>query len=499
MIDNEFLPDAVQWSEGMLLSPQHFQQNDIHVQAMMQQRLASLTPHVWGMRRLQLDATRLADGLIKVVECDAVMPDGLPLVFRAADSSTDLSLTVEAKYGADGAPAPVRVFLAIPPRAGAAQGPIGSRTSQRRYESLPGAETMDEVTGIGDVMVERQRARLELFAEKDLPAGYPALPLLEIIRDAYGTVALTRYHPPMFRIGASAFLGAQGLQQQFAALRNDMWDKLRELAGTSEDDAPESVAVLGTEARAHLRIAREIAACLPLIDTVLFDPQASLPRAWWAMAQIVGRMAAVGGNPRPLKMDPYRHDDCYPQFQAALAFVMRKLALVSTDWDSPEFLRVGDGTYQRRLPDGSPQTVYLELRKREGQTAGELQAWLADARIASEDLIPVLRQRRLPGASVRTLGAREVTSLGLRADALICAVSSQRLDMPQGMVESFRAGLTMVVQGDAQHAPAAIILHHRKQAGAPPATDTSADKPMGAPAGAAPDTASNTTKGPGHA
>jgi type VI secretion system protein ImpJ len=458
MIDNEFLPDAVQWSEGMLLSPQHFQQNDIHAQAMMQQRLSSLTPHAWGVRRLQLDATRLADGLIKVIECDAVMPDGLPLVFRALASGVDLCLTVEPKYGADGAPAPVRV----------------PSTSIRRYDSLPGKETLDEVTGIGDVLVERQRARIELFAEKDLPAGYPALPLLEIIRDAYGTVALTRYHPPMFRISASAFLGAQGLQQQFAALRNEMWDKLRELAGTSEDDAPESIAVLGTEARIHLRIAREIAACLPLIDTVLYDPLSSLPQAWWAMAQIVGRMSAIGGNPRPLKMDPYRHDDCYPQFQAALAFVMRKLALVNTDWDSPEFLRVGDGTYERRLPEDSPQTVYLELRKREGQSAVQLQAWLTDARIASEDLMPVLRQRRLPGAAVRVLGPREVSSLGLRADAMICAVSSQRLDMPQGAVDSFRPGLKMVVQGNAQHAPAAIILHHRKHAGSP----APADAPM---------------------
>jgi type VI secretion system protein ImpJ len=264
----------------------------------------------------------------------------------------------------------------------------------------------------------------------------------------------------------------QGLQQQFAALRNDMWDKLRELAGTSEDDAPESVAVLGSEARMHLQIAREIAACLPLIDTLLFDPLASPQQAWWAMAQIVGRMAAIGGNPRPLKMDPYRHDDCQPQFQAALAFVMRKLALVNTDWDSPEFVRVGDGTYQRHLPADSAQTVYLELRKREGQSAVELQTWLSQARIASEDLMPVLRQRRLPGASVRALSAREASSLGLRADALICAVSSERLEMPEGLVNSFRAGLTMVVQGDTQHAPAAIILHHRKQAGGAPASPT---------------------------
>ena len=476
MTDNEFLPDAVQWSEGMLLTPQHFQQNDIHAQAMLQQRLASVVPHACGVRRLKLDATCLVDGLVKVLECDAVMPDGLPLVFRANQSGYDLKLIVEPLNGSDGRPLPVRVFLAIPPRAGAKPGiSTGSGTAHRRYESLRGVETLDEVTCIGDVLVERQRARVELFAEKDLPAGYPALPLLEVIRDAYGAVSLTRYHPPMFRIGASAFLGAQGLQQQFAALRNDMWDKLRELAGTSEDDAPESVAALGSEARLHLQTAREIAGCLPLIDTLLFDPLASPQQAWWAMAQIVGRMAAIGGNPRPLKMDPYRHDDCQPQFQAALAFVMRKLALVNTDWDSPEFVRVGDGIYQRPLPADSTQMVYLELRKREGQSAVELQTWLAQARIASEELMPVLKQRRIPGASVRALGAREASRLGLRADALICEVISERLEMPQGPVHSFRAGLIMVVQGDPQHAPAAIILHHLKKTGdapAPAATDS---------------------------
>lgn len=492
MIDNEFLPDAVQWSEGMLLSPQHFQQNDIQSQAMLHQRLASLTPNSWGLRHLQLDQTRLADGVIRVTECDAVMPDGLPLVFRAMTSGFDLSVVVEAKYAADGAPAPVRVFLAIPPRSGALDVPS---TTIRRYENLPGCKTLDEVTGIGDVVVERQRARLELFSEKDLPSGYHALQLLEVVRDAYGAVALTCYHAPMFRVGASAFLGAQGLQQQFAVLRNDMWEKLRELAGTGVDDAPESVAVLGAEARMHLRVAREVAACLPLVDTILFDPLSSPAQAWWAMAQIVGRMAALGGNPRPLAMDPYRHADCYPQFQAALAFVKRKLALINTDWDSPEFIRVGEGTYERRLPEDSPQTVYLELRTREGQTANDLQTWMSDARIASEDLLPILRQRRLPGASVRVLSAREVAGLGLRADAMICAVSSQRLEMPQGPVDSFRAGRAMVVQGDAMNAPAAIILHHRKHVGGTPV----ATAPSAVSASTVAQSTAAPSTGPGHA
>lgn len=472
MSDTEFLPDAVQWSEGMLLSPQHFQQNDIHAQAMLHQRLLGITPHACGVRHLLLDNARLADGLIKVTECDAVMPDGLPLVFRAASAGRNLSLDVSAKCTAEGRT--VRVFLALPPRVGALDVPT---TSIRRYESLPGKETLDEVTGIGDVVVERQRARIELFAEGDVPAGYPALPLLEVIRDPQGSVALGSFHPPMFRIGASAFLGARGLQQQFLTLRNDMWAKLRELVGTGCDEAPEAMAVMGAEARMHLRVAREVAACLPLIDTVLVDPLCAPAQAWHVMAQIVARMTAVVANPVPLSMDPYRHADCIGQFQAALDFVMRKLALINTDWDSLAFARVSDGMFARRLPEDSPQTVFIELRGRDGQTPGELQHWLGEARIASEELLPVLRQRRLPGARSRMLGAREVADLGMRANALICELSSQRLEIPQhGVIDSFRPGRSIVVHGDPAHAPAAIVLHHRKRtAHAAAATQPAAD------------------------
>lgn len=461
MINTEFLPDAVQWSEGMLLSPQHFQQNDIHAQAMLHQRLASLSPYAWGVRNLKLDATRLADGVIKITECDAVMPDGLPLVFRAVTADQALMLNVEGKCSIS-SPA-VRVFLTIPPRVGALDVPT---TSIRRYKSLPGKETLDEVTGIGDVVVERQSASIALFAEDDVPSGYPALPLLEVVRDARGAVTLTHYHPPLFRISASGFLKAQSLQQRFVELRNDMWEKLRELVGTNDDDAPESIVMMGAEARMHLRIAREVAACLPLIDTILVDPMASPAQAWWVMAQIVGRMAAIGGNPRPLSMDPYRHADCIEQFEDALAFVSRKLALVNTDWDSQGFVRVSDGMFTRRLPEDSTQRVYLELRSSEGQTVAEMQKWLRDARIASEDLLPILRQRRMPGALVEKLGQSEQTDLGLRTDALIFMVSSQSLEMPQGLVESFRPGRSLVVQGDPAMAPAAIILHHRRHVAA---------------------------------
>jgi type VI secretion system protein ImpJ len=458
IMNADFLPDAVQWSEGMLLSPQHFQQNDIHLQAMLHQRFTGAVPYGWGLRHLRIDEARLADGIVCVHECDAVMPDGLPLVYRATHVAGSLAVDVKKLFEGDAKS--VRVYLAIPPRAGALDVPS---TSIRRFDSLPGRPTLDETVGMGDVVVERQRVRVELYAGAP-PVGHPALPLLDVVRDASEALAIGTYHGPMLRIDASRALGANGLQQRFSDLRAAMWKKLRELSPDVTDDAPETAAAMGTEARTHLRAAREIGACLPLVDTVLADPLVSPSVAWWAMSQVVGRMAAIGSNPRPLAMDPYRHDDCQPQFDAALTYIRRKLAMLNTDWDVMAFERVADGQFARRLPDDSGSTVLVELRVGEGQSAHDLRQWLSEARIASEDLLPLLRQRRLPGADLRVLGAREIAELGLRHDAMICALRSQPLETASGLVDCFRGGHRLVVQGERTQAPAAIILHHRKGA-----------------------------------
>jgi len=459
MTNTEFLPDAVQWSEGMLLSPQHFQQNDIHLQALLHQRLAALAPHGWGLRHLRLDTTRLAKGYVKVTECDAVMSDGVPIVFRAFDDARSLNIDVDAACAVDGTP--VRVLLAIPPRAGAMD--VHS-TSIRRYEPVSGRATLDETVGTGDVVVDRQRVKLSLHIEDELPSGYPAVPLLEVRRNANGNIELTTYHPPGFRLDAFAFLGRIGLESRLLELRNVLWDKLRQIVGLTTEDSPDSVAALGSEARSHLRVAREIAACLPLADTVLADPAASPAQAWSALVQIVGRMTAIGSDPRPPALDPYRHDDCQPQFQAALSFVERKLSLVRTSWDSMAFERLGEGAFSRRLPEAIPGELLVELRPADGQTAASMLAWLQQARIGSEDLLPVLRQRRLPGAEIRVLNSNEIASLGLRPEAMLFGLSPQTISVAEGETGTFRAGRSLVVQGDTGHGPAAIILHRHRDA-----------------------------------
>ena len=40
------------WSEGMFLRPQHFQQQDRHIETLVRQSCAPLRPYGWGVAHL---------------------------------------------------------------------------------------------------------------------------------------------------------------------------------------------------------------------------------------------------------------------------------------------------------------------------------------------------------------------------------------------------------------------------------------------------------------
>src|SRR5215469_18608130 len=70
------IPEAIQWHEGMLLVPEHFQQMNARLEMLAGYGL-SCSPYQWGVRRFEYDANLLASGLVSVTELEAVLPDGL--------------------------------------------------------------------------------------------------------------------------------------------------------------------------------------------------------------------------------------------------------------------------------------------------------------------------------------------------------------------------------------------------------------------------------------
>lgn len=77
--------NKVIWTEGMFLRPQHFQQQERHLQQWVESRCANMTPFSWGVSRLSIDAELLSLGKFGLSSCRGVFPNGTPLDTDVAD------------------------------------------------------------------------------------------------------------------------------------------------------------------------------------------------------------------------------------------------------------------------------------------------------------------------------------------------------------------------------------------------------------------------------
>jgi type VI secretion system protein ImpJ len=76
----------VVWSEGMFLRPQHFQQQQRHVEHFVESRYGPLAAFGWGLSELRIDQDQLSVGKVAISAASGILPDGTPFAVPAHDS-----------------------------------------------------------------------------------------------------------------------------------------------------------------------------------------------------------------------------------------------------------------------------------------------------------------------------------------------------------------------------------------------------------------------------
>ena len=101
--------NKVIWTEGMFLRPQHFQQQDRHLQNWVESRCSDLRPYGWGLSKIEIDEQLLSLGKYAITSCHGVFPDGTP--FRIPEDyppPTPLEISTNTKEEI--------IYLALPAR-----------------------------------------------------------------------------------------------------------------------------------------------------------------------------------------------------------------------------------------------------------------------------------------------------------------------------------------------------------------------------------------------
>jgi type VI secretion system protein ImpJ len=206
------------WSEGLFLRPQHFQQQERHLETWIEGRTTGLRTHSWGFTELEIERDLLAIGKLGLRRARGVFPDGTP--FAMPDNEL---LPAPLEIGTH-----IRdqvIHLALPLRkSGALQScRTGNGSELTRYRTRD--REVRDITTESAVTTDLEVAALNtlLLAQSEPAEDFARIPMVHVVEcRADGQVVLDdRFIPSVLRCGTAGRLATflmelQGLLHQRA-------------------------------------------------------------------------------------------------------------------------------------------------------------------------------------------------------------------------------------------------------------------------------------------
>jgi type VI secretion system protein ImpJ len=386
------IPDAIQWYEGMLLAPQHLQQLSIRHEALVEYCALAIQPYFWGVRTLLVDQNRLSSGEFRVLQLEAVMPDGL-IVSHTPSSGNELhfNLTPKADEIKDH---PATIHLAVPARSSGAM-----NSEFARYESLKGEPVVDENTGEGEVRIPRLKPHLVLVAEDIPPSKYVSFPLAKVQfkDDAF---SLTDYIPPTTSVSLKSPIGEMGV-----AIAKKLREKAMALSDQVQAPSAPGSMPLVIENKRKIQC---LVAGLPPLESILSTGESHPYSLYLALSGAAGHLAALGSSLVPPVFAPYDHNDLRTTFEQVQDFAFRMIS----EGISEKYLgfpfHFSNGVFALSFDrDWVDRRLILAVRAQAGMSEAGLIRWGEECLIGSKDVIQSLREKRILGASRQVIAGDE--------------------------------------------------------------------------------------------
>jgi type VI secretion system protein ImpJ len=194
----------VVWSEGMFLSPQHFQAQSRFYEDTIDFVIRELWPEPWGLLHARFDEDALRNGRVLLLEATGIFEDGM--AFSQQDLRTAVARPAdELLLPAD---AGVVLHLAVAKRdAGVHRHKAeASGTTENRGPRLRAVPRLvrDETNGVDEYEVAVGESNLQLLSERELSDSLSTVPVARLLRDGRGGLVYdTEFIAPTLRISAS--------------------------------------------------------------------------------------------------------------------------------------------------------------------------------------------------------------------------------------------------------------------------------------------------------
>ncbi|MDY6991106.1 MAG: type VI secretion system baseplate subunit TssK [Pseudomonadota bacterium] len=430
--------DAIQWHEGMLLTPQHFQQLSLRQEQLLQYTTQMTVPFAWGIRYLKIDPVLLVNGQLCVLELEALMPDGLIVNHDArADEELTLDLTEHLETIKQ---QPLMVYLAVPSYS-------SQLLADERYYSIEGPPVMDMNTGEGRLTIPRLKPKLRLLTGEAPSSKFIFFPLTQV---AYKneTFVLTEFIPPTLFVTTPSALGDMLVSIITRAREKAAFlsERLRSPAYVTRMNKP---MLFDTQ-----NVLQGLVSMLPQIEAMLYA-QASHPYPLYlSLCALAGNMATFTSGLLPPVFDAYAHNDLYATFTPVCTFIHHVLDHIHESYSVYPF-HYKDQHFTLTLEPEWVQKRYFVIGARiaNNSSEAELIEWMNACLIGSDDKVASMVERRILGAKRAHIEHEEDLDLIAPRGVVLF-----RVDVDGQFVQP-EQGLHIFSEYDSQHQPLEIVFY----------------------------------------
>ncbi|CAO3359767.1 type VI secretion system baseplate subunit TssK [Azospirillum palustre] len=387
MTEARDIPEAIAWHDGMLLAPQHFQQQALRNERLLTYHAGHARPFHWGVVHFQVDRVNLVSGLVRIRELEAIMPDGL-IVHHGGDSTEPLEVDISA-YADPVGQTQITIHLVIP-QALADRAPGPGEIS--RFLSVEGRPVPD-LNGGEEVAIARLRPRLGLFAttgpNQKPPQKFVSMPVAQATfrNDAF---VLTDFVPPTLSVTANSALGRLG-----GEIVRRVREKALFLAERSGVGTGNAATELADAARTEIR---SLVTGLPPLEAQLAVGVSHPFDVYLSLCTLAGHLSAFANGAVPAKLSRYDHDDPMSAYGEVRDFILRMIdrvkegvARIPFTFEAGMFgLVMEEAWLKGRLVIG--------VRGPAAATVGEVAAWMENCIVASHSKLETLSGLRVKGA-----------------------------------------------------------------------------------------------------
>lgn len=373
---------AVQWHEGMLLSPHHFQQADRHAHSLLNHRMVLGRPYSWGVVSMSLDDDLLLGGLVRVTDLSAVLPNGTVVQLQSGESlEFDLRSAVEMSQKDS-----VTLWLCTPV---AVSGTPQSGREESPYRSIPSAPMPDAVTAGNEQVIPVLRPQVKLLAGDTPGARYSALPLLRL-RFRNEAWSVVEFQPPCFFVEKNSVLGRR-VGEVVSMLRRralSLSDRVTAPSFNENDPSSQEIRL----------ILRSISISLPRLEAVVAVGTVHPFDLFLELCDVAGRIATLTEGMVPPVFHPYNHNELSRCFGEILSFVDRVITDRLIETHSAYPFRFSNGDFSLSVDSAwMNKPIFVAVRAATGATDADVKAWVETALLGMKSQIPSMRERRILG------------------------------------------------------------------------------------------------------